>query len=43
MKPITIRMDEELYKAARIKAIATGKTVANYFSDLVKEDLKEKE
>ncbi len=40
MKAVTVRMEEELYKALRIKAITIGKSVTDYFNDLVKEDLK---
>lgn len=40
MKAVTIRMEEELYKKLRIKAITIGKSVTDYFNDLVKEDLK---
>lgn len=44
MKQVTIRMDEAMHKAAKIKAITLEKSLATYITELIEKDLqKEKE
>lgn len=43
MKQVTIRMDETLHKAAKIKAITLGKSFMQYIVELIEKDLQKKE
>ena len=40
-KTMTIRLDEELHKRIKLKAVKEGKTVKDYILNLVKQDLGE--
>lgn len=42
-KTMTIRLDEELHKRIKLKAVKEGKTVKDYILNLVKQDLGEEE
>lgn len=42
-KTMTIRLDEELHKRIKLKAVKEGKTVKDYILNLVKKDLGEEE
>lgn len=42
-KTMTIRLDEELHKRIKLKAVKEGKTVKDYILNLVKEDLRKEE
>lgn len=39
-KTMTIRLDEELHKRIKLKAVKEGKTVKDYILNLVKQDLE---
>lgn len=44
MKRVTVCLEDEVYKKAKIKAVMEDKTLLKYIAELVKEDLgKEKE
>lgn len=44
MKQVTVRMDEAMHKAAKIRAITLEKSLMAYIVELIKKDLqKEKE
>lgn len=38
-KSLTIRMDEELHKQVKIKAVKDGTTIQDYILRLIREDL----
>lgn len=42
-KTMTIRLDEELHKRIKLKAVKEGKTVKDYILNLVKQDLEKEE
>lgn len=39
MKQITIRLDEEIHKVAKIKAVTQGETFMQYVVSLIQKDL----
>lgn len=41
-KGINIKVDEELYKEIKFRALELDKTLKDYILDLIKEDLKNK-
>lgn len=41
-KGINIKVDEELYKEIKFRALELDKTLKNYILDLIKEDLNKK-
>lgn len=42
MKQVTIRLDEEMHKAGKIRAIMQNKSFMQYVVDLIKKDLDNK-
>lgn len=42
MKQITLRLDDETHKAAKVKAIMQNKTFMQYVVDLIRKDLETK-
>lgn len=37
---VTVRIDKEIYRQIKIRAILADKTISEYYSDLIKKDLK---
>ncbi len=42
MKQLTVRLDDELHKSAKIKAVMEDKSFMQYVVDLIKKDLGNK-
>nr|DAM34577.1 MAG TPA: hypothetical protein [Caudoviricetes sp.] len=42
MKQVTIKLDDELHKSAKIKAVMEDKSFIQYVVDLIKKDLGNK-
>lgn len=42
MKQITLKVDDQIHKAAKIKAVMQGKPFMQYVLDLIKKDLETK-
>jgi predicted HicB family RNase H-like nuclease len=42
MKQVTVRLDEEMHKAGKIRAIMQNKSFMQYVVDLIKKDLDNK-
>lgn len=42
MKQVTVRLDEEMHKAGKIRAIIQNKSFMQYVVDLIKKDLDNK-
>lgn len=42
MKQLTVRLDDELHKSAKIKAVMEDKSFMQYVVDLIKKDLDNK-
>lgn len=40
MKQVVFKMDEELFKKAKIKAIQNNKTMTDYIVELIRKDLE---
>lgn len=42
MKQVTVRLDDDLHRAAKIKAVMKDKSLMQYIVDLIKKDLETK-
>lgn len=40
MRQVTLRLDDELHKAAKIRAVTQDKSLMRYVIDLIKKDLE---